>query len=81
MYHRLKHNDPRMNDKDRWWVAVGETPWFYLTVMYGKSNGGKAGCLNSTVHAALKTDYTIVEAYHPDRAADVPKEDDASDLL
>ena len=75
MYHRLTHINPKMNDTSRWWRVVGDTPYFHLAVIYGE-----AGCLNSTVHAVLKKDYTMTQEADPTPTVDV-RTADADDLI
>lgn len=81
MYHRLAHVRKNLNDKDRWWVSIGETPLFYLAVLYGRGSDGKVTCLNSTVHAVLKSDYEVGDAVKVAATKTEPADDDASDLL
>lgn len=51
---RLRHKDPAQNVKNRWAVAVGETPTHWLTVIVYQQ-GGKG----TIVHALPKADYEM----------------------
>lgn len=48
---RLKFVDEKLNLKNTWWVAIGETPFFWLVVRRNCE-----GRLETTVHAASKSE-------------------------
>lgn len=53
---RLSHNEPKLNDKAFWYVAIAEGPLHYLVEIHSK-----AGCINGQIRSALKADYHFVD--------------------
>jgi len=53
---RLTHNEPKLNNKEFWYVAIAEGPLHYLVEIHSK-----AGCINGQIRSALKKDYSFVD--------------------